>query len=889
MPMLMPIVRVIQPIKGRAKGFVWLLVAAVLFAQSAAYAQEELPVGKVVAAMGQSFVLRNGDKVAVSKGMEVFRADQLVTSANSVVRIVFADGSSIIALKDSSFEIEEYRTRAAGKKLGLDSVVGLVRGKIRVLVKPRDGGHNAVVKTKNAVMGVRGTEFFVSQEGGENDDKVTNLVVIKGAVAFAPLDDDGNIVDPKSDGSLDASNSGSGGAARMPEVLVRAGEESRIVAQAAPSAPVVADVAKVTRFAEEAKLIAKTEAIPDSEVTKSIVLPPPPMDTGAKSDGASESRLMRKNRERFLALDPSAAQADKGTAGDQKQTPAPGDGRGGSPAAQGSSADGRTIVVIPRAPTLLSEIGLACDGGSLQRLRSAAQVMDPETMTIGNQLVECDELQDEVYFWQFVYLMVRGEAKRAAELMKSQPAKRDPLDLVTAREQDLKLFRKKDVAEILRRAGKSKGRDRSRVLLAARAAALAGSWDQSLALYDESLGLPSLLAKTDIVLEKVYVLMLKENFDRAAFELEALDAQDLMESQRRAVAFAFESIRRNRLEQEPVDKHFDGFFRTTQSSDSWAQSEFGVAWQGQSFFVDSALGNVQLAKSAESVGDRGEDFGYSRLGLGVRTKFSTGAKASVHADLYGKEKGSVGARMLGEYPVWQRLVANIEVSTYPQFTEFVSAIDQVNDRVLSLGWGLRGYDVIRYFGSFTSRDSGGSTILNGLRGNIPVHRTGLPNKKLDVVLDARSRIQSEQTTAFFAPKSEFRIGGGAEWTWSFWRSFDLGVTAIFGYVSRKSFGDQSGTQTPATAGANTASTANTKDAPWTERERIPSAVSIDTAINARYAFTQKLSLELEAAGAFENGLEEPSSGAVQKEPSDKAKNTSLIHALLGLRWDYGSP
>ncbi len=195
--------------------------------------------------------------------------------------------------------------------------------------------------------------------------------------------------------------------------------------------------------------------------------------------------------------------------------------------------------------------------------------------------------------------------------------------------------------------------------------------------------MPSHLAKTEIVLEKVYVLMLKENFDRAAFELEALDAQDLTESQQRAVAFAFDSIRRNRLEQEPMDKHFDRFFRTTQSSDSWAQTEFGIAWQGQRFFVDSALGNVQLANS---VGDRGEDFGYSRLGLGVRTTFSTGAKASVHADLYGKEKGSVGGRLLGEYPVWQRLVANIEVSTYPQFTEFVSAIDQVNDRVLSLGW-----------------------------------------------------------------------------------------------------------------------------------------------------------------------------------------------------------
>jgi hypothetical protein len=841
--------------------------------------------------MGQSFVLRNGDKVAVSKGLEVFRADQLVTSANSVVRIVFADGSSIIALKDSSFEIEEYRTRATGKKLGLDSVVGLVRGKIRVLIKPRDGGHNAVVKTKNAVMGVRGTEFFVSQEGAENDNKVTNLVVIKGAVAFAPLDDDGNIVEPKSDGSQDSSNA-AGGAARLPEVLVRAGEESRIVAQAAPSAPVVADVAKVTRFAEEAKLIAKTEAIPDSEVTKSIVLPPPPTDSGStKREGASDSHLMLKNRERFLALEPSSGQADKAAAGEQKPTPTPGDGRGAA-ASTGSSSDGRTIVVIPRGPTLLSEIGLACDGASLQRLRSAAQIMDPETMTLGKQLVECDELQDEVYFWQFVYLKVRGEAKRAAELMKNHPAELDPLDLVTAREQDLKLFRKKNFAEISRRAGKAKDRDRSRVLLAARAAALAGSWDQSLALYDESLGMPSQLAKTDAVLEKIYVLMLKENFERAAFELEALDAQELTESQRRAVAFAFDSVRRDRLEPEPTDKHFEGFFRTKRSSDSWAQSELGVAWQGQRFFVDSALGNVQIADSADSVGERGDDFGYSRLGLGVRTTFSTGAKASVHGDLYGKERGTVGGRLLGEYPVWQSLVANIEVSTYPQFTEFASAIDQVNDRVLSLGWGLRAYEVVRYFGSFTSRDRGGSTILNGLRGNIPVHRTGVPNKKLDVVLEARSRIQSEQTTAFYAPKSEFRFGGGAEWSWSFWRSFDLGVSAVFGYVSRKSFGNKTENQNPATASpnaTNAANTANTQDAPWTERERIPSAVSIDTAINARYAFTQKLSLELAGAGAFERGLEEPGSSATQKGPSDKAKNSSLIHALLGVRWDYGSP
>lgn len=856
----------------------------------AAYAQEELPVGKVVATIGQSFVLRNGDKVVVSKGMDVYRADQLVTSSNSVVRIVFADGSSIIALKDSSFEIEEYQTRAAGKKLGLDSVVGLVRGTIRVLVRPRDGGHNAVVKTKNAVMGVRGTEFFVSQEGAEHEEKVTSLVVLKGAVAFAPLDDDGNIVDsgaPASGGNTGGSGAASGTTARLPEVLVRAGQESRIVAQAPPSAPVEADVSKVKRFADEAKLIAKIDTIPDSEVTKALLLPPPPpssqKENGGQPEGAVETRLMRKNRERFLALDPTADESGKSAAGEQKPTPARGALTGGA-AAQSFTADGRTIVVIPRAPTLLSEIGLACDGSSLQRLRSAAQLMDPETMAIGAQLVDCDELQDEVYFWQFVYLKVKGESRRAAEITKNHPTQSRPLDVVTAREQDLKLFRKKDVAEILRRAGKSKDRDRGRLLLAARAAALAGSWDQSVTLYDEVLARPALLSKTEIVLEKVYVLMLKENFERALSDLEALDAQELTESQQRAVAFALASIQRNRLEQDPSDRHFDGAFRTDQSSDGWGRSEFGVAWQGQRYSVDSALGNVQVA---DAKGDKGDGFGYARLGLGARMTFSTGAKASVHADFFGKDRAVFGGRLLGEYPVWQSLVADAEVAAKPQFTEFVSSNDQVNDTVLTLGWGLRGFDAIRYFGSYTSRESGGGTLINGLRGNIPVHRTGVPNKKLDVVVEARARVQNQQTTAYYAPKSEFRIGGGAEWSWSFFRSFDLGITALFGYVSRKSFDEQ-------TEGQSTPSTL----APWTERERIPSALSIDTGLKARYALSQNLKLELNGAGAFESALEETSAAnsstsgtgsGPKKDASDKARKPSLIHALVGLRWDYGSP
>jgi FecR protein len=101
------------------------------------------------------------------------------TAQSSFVKLRLADGSSVGVAPESTMSL---RLRQSSV-----SMLGLVEGQIRAAVEKAANpeGEKLIVVTKNASMGIRGTEFVVGYDSVSED---TSLVTLKGKVAFARLE-----------------------------------------------------------------------------------------------------------------------------------------------------------------------------------------------------------------------------------------------------------------------------------------------------------------------------------------------------------------------------------------------------------------------------------------------------------------------------------------------------------------------------------------------------------------------------------------------------------------------------------------------------------------------------------------------------------------------------
>lgn len=130
----------------------------------------------------------NGGKTSRLK-VEDWVSDGAVvkTAEKSFVKLVFIDKSQMNIGPSSEMKIEKFDDKDSG-------VIDLVKGKIRsqvtkdyLQIQDKDKS-KLFIKTKTAVLGVRGTDFMVSTNG-EN----TATVLFEGEVVFNKLDQTGNI------------------------------------------------------------------------------------------------------------------------------------------------------------------------------------------------------------------------------------------------------------------------------------------------------------------------------------------------------------------------------------------------------------------------------------------------------------------------------------------------------------------------------------------------------------------------------------------------------------------------------------------------------------------------------------------------------------------------
>jgi hypothetical protein len=113
-------------------------------------------------------------------GDPVEKGNILRTAPGSQARVVFENGDQINVSASTAYRITWDQDTNKGK-----TELKLAYGKIRGIVTQGGPRSRLMIKTKSAVMGIRGTDFFVAQGGSAQ--KSTELTVMRGAVEITPL------------------------------------------------------------------------------------------------------------------------------------------------------------------------------------------------------------------------------------------------------------------------------------------------------------------------------------------------------------------------------------------------------------------------------------------------------------------------------------------------------------------------------------------------------------------------------------------------------------------------------------------------------------------------------------------------------------------------------
>jgi hypothetical protein len=135
-----------------------LIFLSVLLCFSTALQAKQCNQGKVTSVAGNATVERNGQVISLEIDSTVCIGDIYVTDAASVAQLKLRDGSLVTIGKDSQFKINEYKIYKNKPNVALFE---LAKGAFRIVTgymvkKP----HRYEVKTVDATIGVRGTDFW---------------------------------------------------------------------------------------------------------------------------------------------------------------------------------------------------------------------------------------------------------------------------------------------------------------------------------------------------------------------------------------------------------------------------------------------------------------------------------------------------------------------------------------------------------------------------------------------------------------------------------------------------------------------------------------------------------------------------------------------------------
>lgn len=161
---------------------IYFIIASISFS---AWAGKKVAVAKIL--RGEVKVLTLGKTTPLKVNDWVESGAVVKTEDKSFVKLVFIDKSQMNISPNSEMKIESFSGNDSG-------VIDLVKGKIRsqvtkdyLQIQDKDKS-KLFIKTNNAVMGVRGTDFMIASNG-----KNTTTVLFEGEIVFNKLEQRGHL------------------------------------------------------------------------------------------------------------------------------------------------------------------------------------------------------------------------------------------------------------------------------------------------------------------------------------------------------------------------------------------------------------------------------------------------------------------------------------------------------------------------------------------------------------------------------------------------------------------------------------------------------------------------------------------------------------------------
>jgi ferric-dicitrate binding protein FerR (iron transport regulator) len=149
-------------VAGGRNLLVALAVAA--FLNLPAFAQGVVKVGQIASVEGDASLVRNGHRYKAAPSMALETNDKLATGRNGHLTVTFGDNSSLTLDESASVVINQ---DVAGGKLSAIERVGLLNGRLHSIFNAAiRTGASFEVRTPNALVGVRGTEFETAYIAG---------------------------------------------------------------------------------------------------------------------------------------------------------------------------------------------------------------------------------------------------------------------------------------------------------------------------------------------------------------------------------------------------------------------------------------------------------------------------------------------------------------------------------------------------------------------------------------------------------------------------------------------------------------------------------------------------------------------------------------------------
>jgi hypothetical protein len=177
---------------------VFLATFAMFF--SVAQASFAAPIGTVIFASGDAWLLYGANKSQLRKGQKVYQNQAILTGTNGRVRLLMQDKSKLFISPRSRIKLDRYAVKGSALIIGK---INMFWGKVRFFVhKLRNRNALFSVSTRTAVLGVRGTEFEVGVEkpagvNGSDDLVLSEMPPTKTSVQMAS----GTVVMTTSSGS----------------------------------------------------------------------------------------------------------------------------------------------------------------------------------------------------------------------------------------------------------------------------------------------------------------------------------------------------------------------------------------------------------------------------------------------------------------------------------------------------------------------------------------------------------------------------------------------------------------------------------------------------------------------------------------------------------------